>query len=375
MKANFIILIISLIGFISCEKVELRPKNITGIDGMTYSKDEFLKDGKGGLFKNVRWYEYDMSTHIIWPVFDVFAIKANNDTYKFQIINYYESSVAGRIIFQYSGRDGVIKKQFVDAEACGNPYTNPDYENCLKDPERNIFTYFRFSDLKTWTMNDEESLKDETWDMAFKGTDIKLNSGVTGPGVVSGALVHRFNNLFFDESGYAVLSKLQKKDNHLAAINSFSSIKMDGHYTYYLPEGIDRVIFENYWFQESSGIRQAITENWWTVRTHDLKYMDMHFTAINESAVNGQVETSVHLEYQSSNRLQASSEFNFSTQSKLLSQCLKMSTGEIYTCSKDRFDWDLKLTIVNVMRNGEWKREWRFFVNNGAIGPFFRSQK
>lgn len=303
-------------------------------------------------------------------MFDIFAIKVGRENYKFQIISYYDDKkTAGIITFQYSGNNGVIKKQTVDAKACGNPYTMPDYEACLKDPNRNIYTYFRFIDQKRWMMSDQDSLSDFSWDMAFKGTEIKLNSGVTGPGSVSGALVHCFTNLFFDENGYPVLAKLQKKDNHVNASSSFSSIRMDGNYTYYLPEGIDRVIHESLWFEEVDGVRVSLNKNWWVVRTHDLKFMKTNISSISDIGVDAEKESVVSVSYGLNQSDLKLADFKFSTKNKVLSQCLNMTLNEVFVCKKDRADWDLKLTVVNVMKEGKWSREWRFFVNSGALGP------
>src|SRR5690625_6899914 len=54
------------------------------------------------------------------------------------------------------------------------------------------FTFFRFSDSSIILSSDSDTRTDSAttkWDIAFRGTDIILNSSISGPGKVEGQIV------------------------------------------------------------------------------------------------------------------------------------------------------------------------------------------
>lgn len=364
---------------LSCEKVITKQKAIKDIEGLEANIDLFTQDGKGGLFNRYKWYEYDMPTHLVWPLLDIYALKTPNDIYKLQIQSYYgPNTTAGIITLAYASQTSGLQSLTINASACGNPYTTPDYNECLKDPNRNAFTYVNLASKKMWMMTDADSLLDSSWDIAFKDMAIKLNSGTTGPGNVSGALVKRFSNLFFSANGSVIITELTKASNIQAAMTEFNNTKIQKHYPYVLPEGVDRVINEPQWFSESNQIRSAVDGNFWAIRNYSkLANFKFHISSISETTVDSTLNSEITVEFENTKGLKngvQQNTFLASTLEKLKTTCLNLETNEMFTCSKDRTDWDLKLTVVNSFKNNQWVRDWRFFVNSGAVGPLTESE-
>jgi hypothetical protein len=58
----------------------------------------FKADAFGGVFDAHRWYFYDMTTHQVWPTYNVYLVRKGADVYKVQIIGYYNTQGKDRHI-------------------------------------------------------------------------------------------------------------------------------------------------------------------------------------------------------------------------------------------------------------------------------------
>lgn len=183
-------------------------------------------NGKGNLFENYTWYAYDPMGHTIWSNYDIYAIRSKGKYYAFEILGYYDPAVplkSGFYTVRVKGEDNVTHEFAFDAAGCGNPHSNPNYATCIADPNQNVATYLRLSDRNVSQMPDATALTSTDWDLSFKTTAIKLNSGTFGVGDVAGALYYR-NPAFFDSNGKPKLNEVQNAtmsgDKHLNEFNA-----------------------------------------------------------------------------------------------------------------------------------------------------------
>lgn len=365
---------------LGCERVELRskaappatekPQAVTG---------DYLKDGKGGLFQNVKWYEYEMATHIIWTRLDVFALKTGGEAHKLQILSYYGSANEPGVYRLAVGREaGPGRVVEVDANACGNPFTNREFDACLADPLRNVFTYLNLRTLEQRRLTDAQALTDADWDVAFRGTEVKLNAGLSGPGDVVGGLLRRFD--FFEENGAVAVARLRDPVLKALATEEFARVDADEARGFYLPDGIDRVMHERDWFSADPATRRrsARADRWWIVKSPvDGAYAKTRIAEIREST-DGPAAFATELRFETYVQEAGAPAFaatprtldlQFTSDTRSAQFCVSLVRGESWPCAKDRTDWDLRLLVVNQLRAGELTREWRFFVNEGARGP------
>lgn len=367
---------------LGCERVELRPKAgpPAGEEKPQAFSGDYLKDGKGGLFQNVKWYEYEMATHIIWPRFDVFVVRSGVNIHKLQIRSYHhsETNEPGWVKLAIGTSSGAGREIDIDARACGNPFTNPDHAGCLSDPTRNVFTYVNLQSLAQRRMTDEEARVDRDWDIAFRGTDVKLNGGLSGPGEVVGALLERF--AFFDENGALAVTKLRDPELKARAVAGFEAADAATARNFYLPDGIDRVMHEREWFSVDPATqkRAARADRWWVLKSPgDEAYAKVRVAQIDESTT-GAAAFSTTLTFEAAVQAAGANAFasattpltlNFTTDARSTQFCVSFIRQESWTCVKERTDWDLRLLVVNQVKSGALTREWRIFVNEGARGP------
>jgi hypothetical protein len=64
----------------------------------------FSRDSSGGIFTDSSWYAYDLQeNNRIWPSYRVYAINTGTQTYKLQVIGYYDQAgVSGNITMRYT---------------------------------------------------------------------------------------------------------------------------------------------------------------------------------------------------------------------------------------------------------------------------------
>lgn len=366
MRFSAIFLPVFLLSAFGCDEVKLRPKPDKPPSDRSKNafSGDYIQDGKGGLFQNVRWYHYDMTNHLIWPLFDVFQIQTPRSTYKLQIRRYYGETEdqTGHFQIRIQSSDGQDQTLQVLAPGCGNPFTNPDFEECLKDPTRNVFIYLNLGNFEQRTLTDAAALSDREWDVAFKGTDVKLNSGLSGPSTVRGALLKRFD--FFFEAGEPSLPALINRENWETAKSEFDAVEFDSRANYFLPDGIDRVVHESYWLKlEKNGQRRIDPDKWWLLQGVDsASYVKFHFLKLeSESELN---RLTVEYFYQSP------SDDKFQSQHHQLSIEIPRLSQNI-----EKFCFDFANNLIGCesptwflqfLAKGD---EWRMRTRNGGIGP------
>lgn len=382
-KKSLLLLSIWMLSIVACDKVELRPKSAApGSEKIQSFEGAFVKDGKGGLFQNIKWYEYEMATHIIWSRQDVFAIRSAGQIFKLQVRAYYDQATNEPGLFRIAlGQGaGAGREVMVDARACGNPFTNPDHAGCLQDPERNVFTYLKFSDLSTLRMTDHQAQNSLDWDIAFRGTDVKLNAGISGPRNVVGTLLKRFD-FFTDTVGQVSAEKLRDLNLQTQAQAEFVNLRTADVEAFYLPDGVDRVMYEKDWFQADAltGLRTAKDHNLWILKSPIKDWLaEIRVAEIFETRIDatGEIQSAITFE----SRLQGPGETSFaratqrltiqlSSSQRTMQFCVSLVRNESWACVKDRTDWDFRLLAVHQTKANVLNREWRIFVNQGGRGP------
>ncbi len=363
---------ILLAGLIGCDEVRVKPK-ASGEDPSTQGDSAFsgqyTKDGKGGLFNNIKWYHYDIENHLVWPLYDVYQVKTPSSTYKIQISEYYGDSDSAPGIFAVQIQSGSAETTLrIEAQGCGNPFTNPDFEACLKDPNQNVFTYLDLETLTLTKWTDDQAQNEFGWDMAFKGTDMKLNSGTSGPSSVVGALLKRFD-FFFDGRGQASVPALIDKANIQNAKDAFFNVEINPGANYFLPDGIDRVVHESYWLvTEKDGHRSVDPSLWWIVQSKEQNaYAKFHFLSLQQV----ESETSLKLEYYWQGPIDETFaknskviELRFSqedSEQKIKSLCFDFGESAAGPCAQT-VNWQLQLLIKD--------SDWRIRTVSGGLGPY-----
>lgn len=375
----FLLLLFSLL--IGCEKVELKdkPNDETNFrDSLTATFEGiYQKDGKGGLFNNANWYHYDFQSHLIWSLFDIYYIKTSTDTYAIQITKYYDEAKNEPGIFELfikSLNDQSVRTTTIYGQGCGNPYTNPNHAACLNDPEQNVFTYFDIDSFTSERMTDAEALLKSNWDIAFKTTEIKLNAGISGPSHVLGALARQltvFNNVL----GQIDLSKLRDNKYQEQAKDIFLAHEIDESISFFLPDGIDRVIHESYWQEELDGFRLANTNAWWILKSHTSdEYIKLHIKSITDRMNGTNIESVLTIEYS----YQGGEDLSFgetqnldleiSTSLRRGNFCIDFSKHAAIECDESK-EFDLRFNVNNRSRSGNWVRKWTFSVPVSGMGP------
>ena len=148
-----------LIPFIAaCDEVNLKPKDENACrEEVKAFNGIYTLDGKGGLFQNSQWFSYDGVNHIVWPRYDIYAVKTPARIYKVQIMGFYQpgTDVPGYYTLQVQPQGGPVSRLFFEAQGCGNIYSNPDFQACSADPEKNRATYVDLEALQTTKMTDQ----------------------------------------------------------------------------------------------------------------------------------------------------------------------------------------------------------------------------
>ena len=336
------------------------------------SDQDFYKDGKGGLFNNLKWYIYNFSNHFIYSVFDIYALKSRGEYFQLQISSYYENDTPGIYTLYIKDSDDAVESATVDAKACGNSTTNPDYYPCMGNPAKNAFTYLNLRTKDSWVMTDSEALGRQDWDIAFKTTEVKLNSGLSGPGDVVGSLLFRNQNLF---DGAAINLEALVAEVRSEGWRSYFEDNEDteeSSLSYYPQDGIDRIIYEDFWWQtsaEGSRLKTVNSENWWVIRSprsgyfYKLRAKDIvHYD--DESILSFEVQEQSPIDDAFQDRFRDIEINPIVYDQKFQTQCIYLDSGSSGACQDDL--WDIKLVVANT---SDSESVWRIFVNSGAYGP------
>lgn len=370
---RFIIFLFLLITIFSCRKVTevARPPVVTNYEAFKTKASPYIKDESFDLFLAKPWYSYDEANHIIWPIFQIYALRADKKYYKVQVIDYYDDrSQPGNYTLRIQPEGQASFEWSFEAQGCGNVYTNLNYKECQKDPEKNIYTYLNFNNRSSWKMSAAEAKQRQDWHMAFNGTEVKINAGDEGPGNTRIGDLYLYQDFFFNGAAdFQEIAEVSFSDKG----KRFFDLNLDPRQAAFaLPPGVERVINEEDWFQERRGSRSAVSDSWWIVKGGEGDtFSKFHFKSIDEVETDSVIETTMTLEfyYQGPANDSFSQEAitwklpTFDTTQRLIRSCLDFDSQSVVSCSDSR--WDIRLSVLN--RRGQ--RRWQINVNQGAMGP------
>ena len=221
-------------------------------------------------------------------------------------------------------------------------------------------------------MPDNESFLDLDWDIAFKATEVKLNSGVSGNGQIVGVLADSMS--VFNTSGRIDLTKLRDNSYQDKAIQKFTSHNIDKKLSFNLPLGIDRVVYEDYWF--SGDTKRAVkSHSWWIVRSQNKDmFTKFHIKEIEEINTVDNIESNINFEYSLEKDSEGFGELKalklkLSTETKRAKYCIKFYEELIETCPRNTSKYDLVFTMLNRKRANIWSRIWQIGTVHSAAGP------
>ena len=363
---------------ISCAKVEPLTDKVIEESFSDYitSKSQYIEDESSDIFEVTPWYAYDENNHIIWPTFSVYALRTNNNYYKIQILDYYDSAAnPGNFTLRVQKEGEAEKILTFKATGCGNIYTNRNYLTCLENPLTNIYRYLNIETGKVYDFTDIEARESTDWDMAFNGTSIRINAGKYGnKGSRIGSLFIYTNFFPGGVVDYQRIAEVSFSDRGARFFNLDMDLRQ---IPYALPPGVDRVINEPDWFKESEvnpKLFSAVKKNWWLVKSGEGdSYFKVNFAEINELMVSeSEVETEIVIDsyYQSKNALEFSEELRqwklepFSSSRRLVRICLDLDQMKTVHCSREKSKVDLTFLALN-----KDKRLWKIQTTTGAIGP------
>lgn len=373
-KQNLFIFILLVTALISCREVKEAPPidSNPSIEAYRLNLSPYVMDESIDFFTEKAWYAYDDGNHIIWPNFRVYALRINSEYFKLQILDYYdERFLAGnyKIRVQKEGEAPFIYE--FKAQGCGNIYTNPNYTECLKNPETNVFTYVDLNNRTAKKMSAKKAKKNSEWDIAFNGTSVILNSGNKGPGSVRATDLYLYGGFFAGEiTNFQRIAEVSFSDQGERFFNQTFDVRRA---PYSIPDGQVRAIFENDWFSRNrnDGSHSVINKNWWIVKGgEEGSYAKFRVKDILETKAGEITESIITLEVYSQDL--GDSEFGpvqewelpkISSDVRLIKNCLDLNTRSVVDCSEKSAD--LLLSISNRSK----KRRWRFNVISGAVGP------
>lgn len=373
MKFLYSLLVLSL--FISCAKVEPQSAATSEVNFQKFivKQSQYQMDKAQDIFLETPWYIYDENNHIIWPIFTVYALRTQGQYYKFQITDYYNSKAQpGHYSIRFENQNAEIIERVVEAQGCGNVYTNQDYDQCVLDPKKNIYTYLNIQTGQSFKTDQEEAKSRNDWHIAFNGTNVRINSGKYGPGDVRVANLFTYTDFFKNNiADFQKIAEVSFSDKGAR----FFNLELDPkNVAYSLPPGVDRIIYEDQWFRvdPTTNFHQATKENWWLVRgNRSQSYFRFNISNIEESTNEDDIETVFHFKlYKQS---ETEEEFNetplhwtlpsFSSKKRLIRTCYDLDSLQIVNCKTQ--DWEIKFTALNRKNQRRWKIE----VSSGAIGP------
>ncbi len=364
----------SLLFFLSCKEITAPQidSDSNEVEILSYLSpfSPYIKDQSVDFFLKNPWYSYDQANHIIWPNFRVYGVRTNNQFYKVQFVDYYNNqSESGNYTVRYSTANGSPKIVNFSAKGCGNAFNNPDYEACLLDQEVNVYTYLNLETGDTWNMSDFEAEQNTTWHLAFKGTQVKLNSGNKGPGDVRLADLYLYGGFYPNVS--ASFQRLARESFTSKGLEFFNISFPLARAAYTLPSGIERVINEDSWYERYGIFHRAKSTNTWFVQTDD-KNREWRFRIldIQEISHSNQVTDSKIIVglMASESGLPFGPEISWSlplidNSKRLIRLCLDIDNQSIVECQNK--NTDLIFSALNIGR----RRVWRFNVSHGAYGP------
>ncbi|WP_369600197.1 HmuY family protein [Hahella sp. SMD15-11] len=204
------------------------------------------------------------------------------------------------------------------------------------------WTYIDLDTMSGLDIRSTEAATDSRWDIAFRRTAIRFNSGPNGPGQVTAALIASPEG-FYDADGEPVADTFTQ-----ATAESYADIfnhAVPGTATTWLSESEDVVIRQWYTYNPATHTVTANPDRYWLVRgaTGD-RYARIHVTDIR---FGDQVEVDIELWRQPA----GTSQLDVSSQTTTLSAnpeggdaCLEFATGNRIDCNET---WDLRFSYAS----------------------------
>lgn len=351
-----------LLNLLSCREVKevtFEQKNDLNLAAYRKTLSPFIKDESLDFFLSNYWYTYDQANHIIWPNFRVFALRKERTYYKFQIVDYYNQKSEPGIYTIRVEKDGEGMKEYqFSAEACGNSFTNPNYQECSLNPEKNIYTYVNLDTGDSWIMTDFEAELREDWDIAFRGTDVKINSGTHGPGKVRIADLYLYGAYYLNNTiNFQMLAEESFGDKGLRFFNQNFEMK---YAAFALPFGQEQVIFVDDWVRKRGRGFSANSKNWWIIKSSDGQdFHRFNVKEISEKPSGNFIETTITLNLYDSEWVLPT----FDNSESVIKRCLDLKEKALVDCS------DSKADLIFSARNRGSRRSWRLNVVNSGVGP------
>ncbi len=375
MKYIFCLIFILSIG---CREVKEAPANSEAdldLQSFIVKPSPYVGDESLDVFLAHPWYSYDQANHIIWPVFQLYSLKTDGAYFKIQVIDYYDSTAApGNYTIRIAREGETPYEVSLSAQGCGNVFTNPDYDSCTQDPNRNVYTYFDVSTGQSWIMSDFEASQNTEWDIAFNGTSGKINSGESGPGSTRIAPLYLYQGFFPNGAAdFQRLAQISFGDKGREIFNLDLDLR---NIPFSLPAGVERVVNEPDWLISENDGFSAKSSNWWIVKGSDgNSYTKFRVLKIEEEESGNDIESKITLEY----AIQTKNSTSFSplrewtlplisSATRLIRWCLDFDTESVIECSESGHE----LRFSSLSRRG--RRQWRFNVSLGAIGPIDNEQ-
>jgi len=376
MIKNLAFLICIIQTLISCSKVEPKRADVAEVNFEKFKikKSQYQNDKSADIFLESPWYIYDENNHIIWPIFSIYSIRTQGTYYKLQFIDYYNSQAQpGFYQLRVAKESETSHTLQIEAQGCGNVYTNADFENCVKDPNKNIYTYLNLENKNTFKASDDIAKVSKNWHIAFNGTNVKLNSGKNGPSDVTAANLFTYTDFYKNDiPDFQSIAEVSFSDKG----ERFFELELDPrNVPYSLPPGISRVIHETQWYQTNSdnNLRIANNKNWWLIRGSSGKsFFKFNISEILENYENETtIETSFVINSYYQNEVAPTFDStlrtwklpSFSSSQRRIKICYDLDEQQIVECKSKL--WEIKFSALNK----KTKRRWKIEVSNGAIGP------
>lgn len=279
------------------------------------------------------WYEYDVSTHTLTARQRVYAVATTDGNYfKFEILGYYDDAGSpAQVSFRW-GRIAAFQGELpdgggfdggtdagTDAGVDGGDAGIPNDALTVDASDSNEWVYLDF-DGQELAVSDPSN--DENWDLAFRRSEIRTNSGLSGAGV-GGAKEGEGDFLSANEVGTFdfVTDVEEDTPNGLVVRNPALGSWYD---------------FENFMVRPS--------ERWYAVRGADGDYAKLHVWAWDDGVYT--------LSLERVNHVADIREITVDTASADTWVGLRFDSGTLVPNSGAGTDWDIAVSRTRFRSNG-----------------------
>lgn len=246
---------------------------------------------------------------------------------------------------------------------------NPFFEAEVDATSTTDFTYMNLTTGETLPLSEEEAANSTLWHVAFRRNSIKLNSGVSGPGMVKGAVVSAQED-FYAENGEALASVFlnataDSELEHLTGpLTAPAKITEEQILTPFIGSGevvATKMDMGWYWYDFTT---HAITVNdntgWLLQSGEGNSYARVRATALTYSSQAG-LDVTFEFDVQPADSVQLATTALFQAHVDASGGeiCYDFDVGSVISCVGNA--WDLKLGVSG--------RDWYLRSNGGVSGP------